>query len=277
MNQLKPVEILEATVNAGVTKANLSFKKILFLGILAGAYIAFAGAAANMGAFNLLLNPNTFGLGKILSGTIFSAGLVMVVLAGAELFTGNCLITLAVLEKKTTVSKMLRNWVLVYLANMIGGVLVTWMAYKTGMFNSGADMLGAFTVKVAVGKVNMSFLACFLSGILCNWLVSLAVWMATGADSTIGKIFAMFFPIWLFVTCGFEHSVANMFFIPAGLFASANESFVTLSGVSAEALANLNLQGMFVNNLLPVTLGNIVGGGFFVAAMYWFAFKFKEK
>ena len=269
MNHLKPIEILEATVNAGVGKANSSFKKLLVLGILAGGYIAFAGAAAAMGTFNLVANPGTFGLGKILSGTIFAAGL----LAGAELFTGNSLITLAVLEKKTTVSKMLRNWVIVYIANFIGSILVTWMIWQIGLFSSGADLFGAITVKVAVGKVNMTFLNCLLSGIMCNWLVSLAVWMATGADSTIGKIFAIFFPIWMFVTCGFEHCIANMYAIPAGIFAATNPAFVTLSGVSAEALANLSWAGMLINNLVPATIGNIIGGGFFVATMYWLGLK----
>ncbi len=273
MNHLKPIEILEATVNAGVGKANSSFKKLLVLGILAGAYIAFAGAAAAMGTFNLIADPTTFGLGKILSGTIFAAGLVVVVLAGAELFTGNSLITLAVLEKKTTVGKMLRNWVIVYIANFIGSILITWMIWEIGLFSSGADMFGAITVKVATGKVNMTFLDCMLSGIMCNWLVSLAVWMATGADSTIGKIFAIFFPIWMFVTCGFEHCIANMYAIPAGIFASSNPAFVALSGVSAEALANLSWVGMAINNLVPATIGNIIGGGFFVATMYWLGLK----
>ena len=273
MNHLKPIEILEATVNAGVGKANSSFKKLLVLGILAGAYIAFAGAAAAMGTFNLIAQPTTFGLGKILSGTIFAAGLVVVVLAGAELFTGNSLITLAVLEKKTTVSKMLRNWVIVYIANFIGSILVTWMIWKIGLFASGADMFGAITVKVAVGKVNMTFVNCLLSGIMCNWLVSLAVWMATGADSTIGKIFAIFFPIWMFVTCGFEHCIANMYAIPAGIFAATNPAFVELSGVTAEALSNLTWAGMAINNLVPATIGNIIGGGFFVATMYWLGLK----
>ena len=273
MNHLKPIEILEATVNAGVGKANSSFKKLLILGILAGAYIAFAGAAAAMGTFNLVADPNTFGLGKILSGTIFAAGLVVVVLAGAELFTGNSLITLAVLEKKTTVTKMLRNWVIVYIANFIGSILIAWMIFKIGLFSSGADLFGAITVKTAVAKVNISFVNGILSGIMCNWLVSLAVWMATGADSTIGKIFAIFFPIWMFVTCGFEHCIANMYAIPAGIFASSNATFVQLSGVTAEALANLSWAGMAVNNLIPVTIGNIIGGGFFVATMYWLGLK----
>ena len=273
MNHLKPAEILEASVNSGISKANGSFKKLFIMGIMAGAYIAFAGAASNMGGFNLLMYEETYGLGRILTGTIFASGLVMVILAGAELFTGNSLITLAVLEKKTTVSKMLRNWVIVYIANFVGSVFIAFMVYKTGLLASGGELLGAFTVKVAAGKVNMTFGQCFAAGILCNWLVCLAVWSSTGARSTIGKIFAAFFPIWLFVTAGFEHSVANMYFIPAGIFASANESFVSLSGLTQDAVSNLNWQGMFVNNLLPVTLGNIVGGVIFVACGYWIALR----
>ncbi len=277
MNHLKPAEILNASINSGISKTDSSFRKLFIMGIMAGAYIAFAGAGANMAGFNLLMSPETFGLGRILTGTVFASGLIMVVLAGAELFTGNSLITLAVLEKKTTVTKMLRNWIIVYIANFIGSVLIAFMVYKTGLFSSGGDMLGAFTVKVAAGKVNMSFSQCFVSGILCNWLVCLAVWSSTGADSTIGKIFAAFFPIWLFVTAGFEHSVANMYFIPAGIFASSNETFAALSGLMPDSLANLTWQGMFMNNLIPVTLGNIVGGAVFVAMGYWMALQKKDE
>lgn len=277
MNHLKPADILNASVDSGISKTGSSFKKLLIMGIMAGAYIAFAGAAANMAGFNLLMSPDTYGTGRILVGTVFATGLIMVLLAGAELFTGNSLITLAVLEKKVTLTKMFRNWVIVYIANFIGSVFVAFLVYKTGLFSSGEDMLGAFTVRLAAGKVNMSFGQCFTSGILCNWLVCLAVWSSTGADSTIGKIFSAFFPIWLFVTAGFEHSIANMYFIPAGIFASSSETFTALSGLSSDSLANLTWQGMFANNIIPVTLGNVVGGVCFVAMGYWMALQKKDE
>lgn len=273
MNHAKPIEILEATVNAGVAKAESSFKKLFLLGILAGAYIAFAGLSSTLASYGLLANSTTFGLGKALAGTIFAGGLIMVVLAGAELFTGNSLITLAVLEKKATVAKMARNLVIVYISNFVGALIIVGIANYIDLFAVGDGLMGAISVKTAVGKVNMSFGKALLSGVLCNWLVCLAVWCATGGKTTIDKVGAIFFPIWIFVICGFEHCIANMYFIPAGIFAASNETFVALSGVSSDALASLNWAGMFINNMLPVTIGNILGGSIFVAAAYWLAYK----
>jgi len=277
MKHSTPNEIIETLADIGVVKTKSSFKKLIILGIMAGAYIAFAGAASTMGAFNLLQDADTYGLGRILCGVIFTGGLVMVTLAGAELFTGNCLITLSVFEKKASIAGMLRNWLIVYIANLAGSVLVAWLVYNSGILNFGSGLMGAVSVKIAAGKVNMTFIQCFASGILCNWLVCLAVWMATGAKSTADKVMAVFFPIWLFCTCGFEHSVANMYFISAGILTSANETFAALSGAGADALSNLDWTGMFADNLLPVTLGNIAGGILFVAAGYWLALKGREK
>ena len=273
MNHLKPSEILEAIMNGAVAKASMPLKKMIFFGLFAGAYIAFAGAGANMAAFNLLASPETFGLGKILSGTIFTAGLMLVVLGGAELFTGNTTMVAAAMDRRITAAAMLKNWIIVYICNFIGSVLIAFMVYYSGGLNAGEGMLGAVTVKIAAGKVNMDFGAALVSGIMCNWLVCMAVWLSTGAQTTVGKIFSIFFPIWLFVTAGFEHSVANMFFIPAGIMAAGSPSFSALSGASAEALANLSWIGMLVNNLLPVTIGNIIGGGGCVAVGYYTALK----
>ena len=273
MNHLKPAETLDALMKAAELKASMPLKRIIIFGIFAGVYIAFAGAGANMASFNLLANPETFGLGKILSGTIFTVGLMLVVLGGAELFTGNTTMIAAVAEKRITASSMLKNWIIVYICNFIGGVLIAFMVYYSGGLNAGNGLLGAMTVKIASGKVNLEFGQALVSGIMCNWLVCMAVWLSTGTKTTIGKIFSIFFPIWLFVTAGFEHSVANMFFIPAGIFASGNELFVSLSGVSQDILSNLNWSGMLINNLFPVTIGNIIGGSVCVAMGYYTALK----
>ncbi len=273
MNHLKPAETLDALMKAAELKASMPLKRIIIFGIFAGVYIAFAGAGANMASFNLLANPETFGLGKILSGTIFTVGLMLVVLGGAELFTGNTTMIAAVAEKRITASSMLKNWIIVYICNFIGGVLIAFMVYYSGGLNAGNGLLGAMTVKIASGKVNLEFGQALVSGIMCNWLVCMAVWLSTGAQTTIGKIFSIFFPIWLFVTAGFEHSVANMFFIPAGIFASGNELFVSLSGISQDVLSNLNWSGMLINNLFPVTIGNIIGGSVCVAMGYYTALK----
>ena len=271
MNHMKPAFTLKALIETSKVKASMPIKRMVIFGIFAGAYIAFAGAGANMAAYGLLSSTETFGLGKILSGTIFTVGLIMVVLGGAELFTGNTTMIAAVIDKRITVSSMLKNWVIVYICNFIGGVLIAFMVYYSGVLNSGEGMLGAMTVKIAAGKVNMSFGSAFVSGILCNWLVCMAVWLSTGAQTTVGKILSIFFPIWLFVTAGFEHSVANMYFIPAGIFAKSNQMFTALSEMGFDALANLNWSGMFELNLLPVTLGNIVGGAVCVAIGYYTA------
>ncbi len=273
VKQLNPKEILEANIASGVTKTEAGFLKLILLSFMAGMFIAFGGEASNLATFSLITSPATFGLGKCLAGVIFGAGLMMVVLCGGELFTGNCMIFTAVLDRKTTVSKMLRNWVIVYVGNFIGSVFVAYLLSQSGQFGAGSDMLGAMTLKIAAGKCGIDFTKALIMGIFCNILVCLAVWLATGADSTVGKIFGIFFPIWLFVLSGFEHSVANMYFVPAGIFAKANASFVSLSGVSAEALANLSWSGFLINNLVPVTIGNILGGAVFVGAIYYAALK----
>ncbi len=273
MNDLKPAEILDAAIETGAAKSGGSFLRLLVLGFLAGAFIAFAAAGSNTVACNLAMDKATFGVGKALSGTIFAGGLIMVVLTGAELFTGNVLILAAVADKRVTIGRMLRNWVIVYIANFLGALAVALMVCYSGQLDGGESAVAAFTVKTAAAKVNLSFGRAFLLGILCNWLVCIAVWMSFGARSVAGKIGSIFFPIWLFVTCGFEHSIANMYFIPAGILAKADEAAAWASGATAQALENLNWIGFFVDNLLPVTLGNIIGGGAFVALAYWVVYR----
>ncbi len=272
-NFLTPAETAAAIVDAGRVKGDRSFSSLLILGILAGAFIAFAGQGSSMASFNLLAQPETFGLGRCLLGSVFTVGLMMVVISGAELFSGNTMMCLAVMQKQTTLVKMLRNWAVVYIGNFLGAVLIAWMVSVTGLWESGGQALGMMTVKIALGKVNLSFGAALISGILCNWLVCMAVWFATGADTVLGKLAACFFPIWLFATSGFEHSIANMYYITAGLLAKPLYGFF----FSAEEMALLNWESFFLSNLLPVTIGNIIGGGLFVAIALWFGHRSKDR
>jgi formate/nitrite transporter len=270
---LRPSEIMDYTISMAQDKAAGSLPKLLLLGIMAGVFIAFAAEGSNMAAFNLFAQPTTYGLGKALAGAVFGTGLMLVVLAGGELFTGNTLILAAVCDRKISVEKMLRNWAIVYIGNYIGSVLIAYMMVHSGLLSSGANELGAVTLKIAAYKVNLGFYQAFLLGIMCNWLVCLAVWISYGADTMAGKILSIFFPIWLFITSGFEHSVANMYYIPAGIMIKNNIAFSELAHLSQEVLRSLTWRSFLVHNLIPVTLGNIVGGGLFVGIAYWYVYK----
>lgn len=270
-NFLSASEIAEFTVNAGVKKANLTVINQFVLGILAGAFIAFGAQAANM-ASHTIANVS---IGKFIGGLIFPVGLMFVLMAGAELFTGNCLMIMSFTDRKITLLQLLRSWVMVYLGNLTGGILIAFLISWSGQLNYTSGLLGGFTLKAAAGKVNLSFMNAFVLGILCNIIVCLAVWISFGAKDGITKMFCAFFPIWLFVASGFEHSVANMYYIPAGIIAKCNPVYVAKaleSGVSQSAIDSLNWCSMFTNNLLPVTLGNIIGGSCFVGLSYWFVY-----
>lgn len=270
---LTPREIADAVSDSGVDKASAPLRRLFVLGILAGVYIAFASEASTMAAFNLMAVPSTYGLGRCLAGAIFPGGLMLVVLAGGELFTGNTMMLLPLARRKIKLSGLLRNWSVVYLGNFLGSIFVAGLIVCSGQLGAGGNLLGVMTVKIAAAKCNLSFIEAFALGILCNWLVCLAVWMATGAKDVTGKIFAIFFPIWLFITSGFEHSVANMYYISAGLFAQSNPAWV--SG-PFPGVPGLNWTNFLVGNLLPVTLGNILGGGVFVALAYGWAYSNKK-
>ncbi|CBH22190.1 FdhC protein [Acetoanaerobium sticklandii] len=269
---LTPKEIVTATIETGIKKVKTKPLNQFILGILAGAFIAFASEGSNMAAFNLFAKPETYGLGKALAGVVFATGLMLVIIAGGELFTGNTLITIGVLEKKIKLKDMLSNWFFVYLGNFVGAVFIAYMMNMSGLFNSGDNMLGGITLKIAAYKTHLTFSQAFYLGIMCNWLVCIAVWMSYGAKDIIGKCFAIFFPISLFITSGFEHSIANMYYIPAGILAKSNASWVEASGLTAEKLAHLNWNTFITKNLIPVTIGNIVGGVILVAGVYWFTY-----
>jgi formate/nitrite transporter len=273
---LSPAEIMESFVATGQKKAALSAAEQVVLGILAGAFIAFASAGSNAAIHTV----ESVGLGKALAGALFATGLMLVVVAGGELFTGNCLMIIACAERRISLFSMIRGWACVYFGNFLGSVLIAYCVLRSGQLGFSDGLLGGFTVKLAAYKMGLSFEKAFFMGVLCNWLVCLAVWMAAAANDVAGKLLAIFFPIWLFITSGFEHSIANMYYIPAGIFAKASPLFVESAvklGMARESLSRLNWEAFPIGSLLPVTLGNIAGGAFFVGFAYWFAYRKTER
>lgn len=278
-NFLTPSEVAGELVTVAENKANLSLLQKIVLGIIAGAYIAFAAVASNTAAFQLMNNPSTLGLSKLLSAFVFSGGLILVVVCGSELFTGNNLMLMGVYEKKISVKQLLISWGIVYVANFVGSILIAFMVAKSGQLGFAGSMLGGATIKIACTKVSLSTSNAILLGLMCNWLVCLAVWGSTAARDIGSKIMAIFFPIMMFVTAGFEHSIANMYYISAGLFAKENSQYVDAAlqlGVKQSDIANLDWSSFFLGNLFPVTLGNIIGGTIFVGTAYWLAFMRKK-
>ena len=270
MTALTPREIMIKQSDGSVAKAEGSIGKLFLLAMMAGAFIALGAQGSLMASFNLTSDPSTFGIGKVVMGAVFPVGLMMVVICGAELFTGNCLMIIGTLDKKIRLSGLLRNWAIVYIGNLAGSLIIVLAIAYSGLWDSGEGLLGAVTVKTAVGKCSLSFGRAVVLGIFCNFLVCLAVWMAAGSQETIGKIFAIWFCIGLFIISGFEHSVANMYFIPAGMLAAENQSYVDMLGLDT---ASLTMFGFFIKNLLPVTIGNIIGGSIFVGAVYRWCYK----
>ena len=200
-------------------------------------------------AYNLLANPATYGLGKALAGLMFPAGLMFVLIAGADLFTGNILITLAALKKRVTWGQAFKNWALVWTGNLIGGALVAWLVSLSGVFDWSSGLYGGVIVKNAIGKLGFSWGAAIASGILCNWIVCATVWMTYGAKDVTGKVLTGFFGVFLFVCTGFEHCVANMAYFFAGLFAKSNPVYLEAAHKTAEEAAKLNITSIFTHNL----------------------------
>lgn len=262
MSFKSPKDTVGAIDAVGCAKANLTFGQLLTLGFLAGAFIAFGGLLAIVvgGGVPGIKEVNP-GLQKLIFGGVFPVGLILVVIAGAELFTGNtaCCIP-AVLARKVKWTDCARNWGVSYIGNFIGSLFVAFfLAYLTGLL--AKDPWLATTIGIAEAKVSQGFWPLFLKGIGCNWLVCLSVWLAVASEDTIGKIWGIWFPIMAFVALGFEHSIANMFFIPVGIFYGAAVTW-----------------GQFlVTNLIPVTLGNIIGGSVFVGVIYWYIYGERAK
>ena len=251
-------------------KANFRKSKTFVLAIAAGALIAF-GAQVSLTVMTGTENIS-WGFAKLIGAMTFATGLMMVVLTGAELFTGNVMMTFSVIEKKTSFAKLLRNWSLVYAGNFVGSIILALLIYLSGCSHNSHDALGALGLTTAYTKATLPFVEAFTRGILCNWLVCLAIWMASSSRHVIGKIFAIFFPIMTFVASGYEHSIANMYFLTNGLFLKHTPDIVAASGLTAEQLSALTWKTALFSNLIPVTLGNLIGAIVFVVLLFWTAY-----
>ncbi|MCD6345477.1 MAG: formate transporter FocA [Chloroflexi bacterium] len=262
VNSLSPAQMADKAVNVGIAKVKKATATLFVSGMLAGIFIGFGAIFATTVATGAGDLP--FGVAKLLIGLVFCLGLVLVIVGGAELFTGNNLIVMAWLNKKVTFSQLLRNWGWVYLGNFVGSVLLAYLVFLSKQYTFAGGALGEKAMAIANGKCSLEFVQAIALGALCNMLVCLAVWVTFSARTVVGKIAALTLPIAGFVAAGFEHSVANMYFIAVGLFIKA--------GTGATEYAALTWSNFFLKNLLPVTIGNIIGGGIFISGLYWFVF-----
>ncbi len=269
-----PPKMASRMEGVGVTKAELKADTMFALAVLAGAFIGTGAIFATAVTTGLTAAGMGFGLVKLLGGLVFCLGLIAVVVAGAELFTGNNLIVMAFASGRVPLIALLRNWVIVYIGNFVGSILTVAVMYLSKQWTFAGGALGANALGIANGKCGLDFVQAIALGIMCNALVCLAVWLCTSARSTTDKILAIIFPITAFVAAGFEHSVANMYFIPMGLVIKdfAPGSFWEAIGQTAANYGNLTWGAFFLRNLLPVTIGNIIGGAGFVGLVYWFIY-----
>jgi formate transporter len=272
-DSLLPNEMALRAEEIGAKKVALSFSALFALSVLAGAFIAFGGLLSTTVAAGVS-GVLPYGVARLLIGFVFSLGLILVVIGGAELFTGNNLIVMAWANKRVTTRQILRNWLIVYLGNFVGAAGIAVLVFFSGQNLFGNASIGISALTIAESKSSLGFMQAIILGILCNVLVCLAVWMSFSGRTVTDKVIAVFPPVTAFVACGFEHSVANMYFIPLGLllkFLSGPE-FWLATGKSAADFPNIGFESFLFGNLLPVTIGNIIGGAFLVGIVYWFVY-----
>lgn len=267
---LLPAEIAAKAEEVGVKKANLPWHQTLVLSVLAGAFIALGALFSTTTVAGAAALP--YGVARLLAGLTFCLGLILVVLAGAELFTGNNLIVMAYLNRKLTAPRVLRNWALVYVGNLVGAVATAALVYLSGQYGFGGGSVGLAALAIGTAKCSLGAIPAFFLGVLCNALVCLAVWLTMGARTAGDKLLVILFPIAAFVAAGFEHSVANMYFLPLALFIKSDGAFLAAAGKTAADYGALTWAQAVLGNLLPVTLGNIVGGAGLVGAVYGFVY-----
>ena len=271
---LMPSQMAEKAVQVGVKKAQADFLSLLVLGVLAGAFIGL-GAVFATSATAGTKDVVPFGIIKLVTGLAFTLGLILVIVGGAELFTGNMLIVMAFASRKISLAALLRNWGIVYLANFVGSVATAGAIFLGRQYEFGGGSIGLNMLNIGEAKTNLDFFQAVALGVLCNALVCLAVWLTYSARSTADKILAIIPPIAAFVAAGFEHSVANMYFIPVALFVKygATPAFFTAIQKSPDSFPHLTWGTFLLANLLPVTIGNIIGGAVFVGLVYWFIYR----
>ena len=267
MNLFTAAETAANYANAGAAKAKLPISKMLVLGVLAGFLIGFPSCVTNMATYALDNNSTI----RMISGLLFAFGLGMVVISGAELFTGNTLITISVLEKKATLGGMLRNWIFVYIGNFVGSMVLSFICAQFGWLSAGNGALAVASMRTAVSKMTMPFQNAFFMGILCNILVTIGVLLSLSGKDGVSRFIGAWAPVMFFVTCGFNHSIADMTYCMLGLFAKNVPAYVEAAQATGVALDSLTWGQYIVGNLIPVTLGNIVGGAA-VGFTFWFSF-----
>jgi formate transporter FocA len=272
LDALLPVDMAGKAETIGVNKAKMAVVPMLVLAILAGAFIALGAVFSTIAGTGASALP--YGVGRVLSGLVFCLGLILVVIAGAELFTGNNLIVMAWASGKVSTTQLLRNWVIVYIGNFIGAFATAILVFASKQYLFGSGAVGTTALNIAKSKVSLDFMQAFALGVLCNALVCLAVWLVMSARTSTDKILCIVFPITAFVAAGFEHSIANMYFVPLGLFIKsfASPKFWEIAQIAVADYDKLTWSAFFINNLLPVTLGNIVGGAGLVGMVYWLVY-----
>lgn len=273
LDALIPTEMATKAEQIGVKKAHLNWISQFVLAVLAGAFIslgAMYSTTVTAGTVDVL----PYGLTRLIAGLVFSLGLILVIVGGAELFTGNTLIVMAWADRKVSTSLLLMNWVVVYIGNFVGAFATAVLVFMSGQYAFGKGAIGAVALSTANTKSGLDFVQAIALGILCNVLVCLAVWLSFSARTTTDRILAIIPPISAFVAAGFEHSIANMYFIPMGMFIKlfAPSTFWTTIGKTTSDYPSLTWDRFFINNLAPVTLGNIIGGAVLVGAVYWFVY-----
>lgn len=267
MNLFTAAETANNYVTAGVGKTKYSIPKMLILGILAGLLIGFPSCVTEMATFSV---TNT-SMVRMISGLLFAFGLGTVILTGAELFTGNTLITMSLLDKKVTLPAMLKNWLFVYIGNFLGSMLLSAICAYFGWLSAGSNALAVSAMKMAVGKMTMPFQNAFFMGVLCNILVTIGVLMSLSGKDGTSRFLGAWVPVMFFVTCGFNHSIADMTYCMLGLFAKNVTAYASAAAEAGIALESLTWGNYFVGNLIPVTLGNILGG-VAVGVTMWYAY-----